>query len=103
MISCATIRTAIERRTSLTGRYNNYLRHFSPHALGDDRFGNKIVVAFQYDGRQMVGLPERGEWHLFQLDRLDGVTRNGDQWVTGPNDALKWMIGLLRSLDLAAE
>ena len=35
------ITAAIERNESLTGKFENYVRHFSPHALGEDREGRR--------------------------------------------------------------
>ena len=35
------IKAAIERKESLTGKFENYVRHFSPHALGEDREGRR--------------------------------------------------------------
>ena len=77
------IKRAIERRESLTAKYENYLRHFSPHALGDDHVGASNVLGFQYGGGRPGGLPPSGDWCFFRLDGLRGLFPNRDRWLTG--------------------
>ncbi len=79
----AIIRNAIARRQSLTGTYDNYTRHFSPHALGEDREGVMAVLGFQYGGGRPGGLPVGGDWCFFQLHRL-WAAPTMDKWVSGP-------------------
>ena len=83
----AIIKDAIQRKTSLTGQYDYYVRHFSPHVLGDDRQGRKSVLGFQYGGGRPQGLPASGEWCFFQVNGLLGIRPNGDRWLAGPIDA----------------
>jgi hypothetical protein len=77
------IRSAIERRESLSGKYDDYVRHFSPHVLGEDRQGDQAVLGFQYGGGRPGGLPVHGDWCFFKLAQLT-ARPNGDQWVSGP-------------------
>ena len=83
----AIIKQAIERKHSLSAKYEYYVRFFSPLALGDDRQGRKIVLGFQYNGGKPGGLAPAGEWCFFQVDRLVDLRPNGDRWLTGPMDA----------------
>jgi hypothetical protein len=56
----AVIRKAIERKESLTGNYDRYIRSFSSHALGEDRKGTASVLGFQYaGGRVRADCPSR--------------------------------------------
>lgn len=78
------IKRAIEHKESLTAKYENYIRYFSPHILGDDREGVKGVLGFQYGGGRCGGLPASGAWCFFSLHDLRNVHPNGDRWRTGP-------------------
>ena len=77
------IKRAIERRESLTGRYDDYVRFFSPHVLGDDRIGAKSVLGFQYAGGRAGGLPPMGDWGLFHVVGLKELYPNRDRWLAG--------------------
>jgi hypothetical protein len=77
------IKRAIERRESLTAKYDHYIRMFSPHALGDSQTGDKRVLGFQYGGGRPGGLPAAGDWCFFAVDSLRDLTPNGDRWVFG--------------------
>jgi hypothetical protein len=77
------IKSAIERRESLSAKYDDYLRDFSPHALGEDVYGRRAVLAFQYGGGRQGGLPPAGEWCFFNVDGLKGLQPNGDRWRAG--------------------
>ena len=81
------IKYAIERKHSLSGKYEYYIRHFSPHALGDDREGRKCVLGFQYAGGRPGRLPPAGEWCFFLVDGLMDLQPNDDLWLAGPMDA----------------
>ena len=80
----AIIRTAIERRQSVTGKSEDYIRFFSPHALGEDRQGSQAVLGFQYGGGRPGGLPLGGDWCFLRLAALLGTMPNGDRWMSGP-------------------
>ena len=80
----AIIKSAIERRESLTGKYEEYIRHFSPHVLGEDRQGAVCVLGFQYGGGRPRSLPSAGDWCFFQVDKLRDLYPNGDRWLAGP-------------------
>ncbi len=84
------IKTAIERKESLSGNYDNYVRHFSPQALGEDRGGTQSVLGFQYDGGRPGGLPVGGDWCFFSLSHLSNVRTNADKWVVGPVAGKPW-------------
>jgi hypothetical protein len=64
------IKVAIERKHPLSGKYEHYVRHFSPHALGDDREGRRSVLGFQYGGGRRGRLPPDGEWRFFLVEKL---------------------------------
>ncbi|HZP99875.1 MAG TPA: hypothetical protein VFB13_10085 [Reyranella sp.] len=83
VIPYATIRQAIIDRQSLTAIYDNYVRHFSPHILGRDRSLEPAVVAFQYGGGRMGGLPNAGEWCFFHVSGLKDLSQNRDPWMPG--------------------
>jgi hypothetical protein len=82
-MSYAIIRQAILDRCSLTATYDNFVRHFSPQAIGKDNDGDTNVMAFQYGGGSTKGLPAGGQWRCFRVSGLIVVTRNADPWVPG--------------------
>ncbi len=84
------IKTAIERKESLTGHYDHYVRHFSPHALGEDRQGTRSVLGFQYGGGRPGGLPVGGDWCFFTLPHLASVRPNADKWLPGSLTGKPW-------------
>ena len=92
---------AIERKESLTGKFENYIRHFSPHALGEDGDGRHAVLGFQYDGGRPGGLPIGGDWCCFTLSGLSGVHPNTDKWIVGPITGKPWH--LLSSIHIQTE
>lgn len=95
------IRRAIIERASLTAVYDNYVRYFSPHALGTHQNGVPIVIAFQYGGGKAGGtLRQSGEWCCYLLPRLFYVRRNGDKWAAGT--IVDKPIGMIRRIDVAA-
>ncbi len=77
---------SIRDHTSLTAKYDNYFRFFSPHALGTDMSGHRVVLAFQYGGGMPGGLPHGGQWRCFALSKLSQVHVNRDGWHCGPAD-----------------
>ncbi len=95
-MSYEVVRQAIVDRASLTANYEDYVRYFSPHAIGKLANGVPVVVAFQYDGGRKGGLPVSGAWCLFLLPRLHYVRRVSDRWMPGlaegkPTDALAYI------------
>lgn len=78
------IELAIQLRQSLTGKYDNYMRFFSPHVLGDDREGHRALLGYQYAGGRPGGLPISGDWCFFLLSLLTDVRPNSDKWIIGP-------------------
>jgi hypothetical protein len=83
-MSYIVIRRAIEERHSLTGYYDNYVRHFSPHILGLDGQSWPAVIVYQYDGGRREGLPRGGDWCFFHVWGLNDLRRNDDRWMAGP-------------------
>ena len=77
------IRRAIFEKQSLSAVYEDYIRHFSPHAIGTSRANLPAVVAFQYGGGRLGGLPISGDWVVFEIQGLIGLRLNGDTWVAG--------------------
>ena len=51
------VRKAILERQSLTAFYENYVRRFTPHAIGKSRVGYAAVVVFQYGGGRLAVFP----------------------------------------------
>jgi hypothetical protein len=94
------IRKAILDRQSLSAVYENYVRHFSPHALGRSWTDVAMVVAYQYGGGRRGGLPPRGAWAIFEIDGLKGLWHNGDDWFSGPASGTP--LGAFRSVDVTA-
>jgi len=86
-MSYAVVKNAILERVSLTARYEDYLRFFSPHAIGTTSDGSLVVVAYQYGGGKPGGGFGVAEWCRFYLHRLHDVRPNGDGWRDGPLDA----------------
>jgi hypothetical protein len=81
--ACETVRKAIVDRVSLIAHYDNYVRFFSPHALGSTRGGQKAVLAYQYDGGKPGKLRLSGEWACFEIAGLGAIRRTGDIWHRG--------------------
>ena len=79
-----TIRKAISERQSLTAIYDNYVRHFSPTALGKDGRGSQTLLAYQYGGGRSGGLSVGGAWCCFRVGDLRALRLNGDKWQAGP-------------------
>jgi hypothetical protein len=77
------IRDAIQDRACLTAHYEDYVRFFSPHALGKDSRGAPVVVAYQYAGGRRGGLPAGGDWATFYIAGLSNVERTSDKWLAG--------------------
>lgn len=99
-MSYIVVRQAIIQRVSLTANYENYVRFFSPHLIGQDANGVPVVVGFQYGGGRPGGLlSSNGEWCRFLVPRLHYARFNGDKWQAGPA-AGKPVVGL--SIDIAA-
>jgi hypothetical protein len=98
----ATIRKAIVDRHSLTGIYGDYVRFFSPYAIGKDRNGVPTLVAFQYGGGKRGSLSGLGEWCCFQVGGLRAVRLNGDRWVTGPPAAMP-PVEWISEIDISAD
>src|SRR5205809_3719946 len=94
------IRDAIRDRASLTGRYEDYIRYFSPHAIGKDSSGAPVAVAYQYGGGRRGGLPPAGDWAVFYIAGLSDVARNADKWLSGPTTPKP--VHVLKHIDLAA-
>ena len=83
MPSTGTLRTAIERRESVTLTYDRYLRFLSPHAIGTDNFGRRAVLGFQYGGGSPGGLRVTGEWVCIPIEAITSARLNGDTWHPG--------------------
>jgi hypothetical protein len=79
----ATVRKAILDRQSLTAIYDNYIRHFSPNALGKDNSGSQCLLAYQYGGGRRGGLLVGGAWLCCHIGGLRAVRLNGDKWQAG--------------------
>ena len=94
------IRNAIRDKASLTAYYEDYVRFFSPHALGKDSSGAPVVVAYQYDGGRRGGLAAGGDWATFYLAGLSNVERNSDNWRAGRLSGKP--VHVLKSIDIAA-
>jgi hypothetical protein len=94
------IRDAIKDRACLTAHYEDYVRFFSPHALGNNSSGAPVVVAYQYGGGRKGGLPVGGDWATFYIDGLSNVQRNGNVWR--PGRFTRKPIDVLKQLDIEA-
>src|SRR3954454_15474690 len=94
------IRDAIGDRVCLTAHYEDYVRYFSPHALGKDSSGAPVLVAYQYDGGRRGGLPAGGDWATFYLAGLSNIERTTDAWRPGP--LIRKPVDVLKRVDIAA-
>ena len=93
-MSYIVVRQAIIQHASLTANYDNYVRFFSPHLIGQDANGVPVVVGFQYGGGKPGGfLSSNGEWCRFLIPRLHYVRVNGDKWRAGQAEG-KLFVGL---------
>jgi predicted DNA-binding transcriptional regulator YafY len=73
---------AILERQQVTFVYEGHDREACPHILGH-KASREAMLAYQFGGSSSRGLPARGEWRCFYVDRMTQVrTRNG-RWHTG--------------------
>lgn len=82
--SAQILEEAIRTRQPVTGRYNNLVREFCPHALGS-KHGERHVLVFQYSGKSGSGLPDDGEWRCLRVDRLQELSITPGPWRTAAN------------------
>jgi hypothetical protein len=80
----APLADAIRSRTSLTAIYKSEPREFSPHALGKGRYGEDVVLVYQYagmsGGRPTAGLPPERCWRMFVLEDLHDLAPTEGSW-----------------------
>src|SRR4051812_39655338 len=95
------IREAIQDRACLSAYYEDYVRFFSPYALGKDSRGAPILVAFQYEGGRRGGLPAGGDWATFYIAGLSKIERTSDTWRAGRMS--RKPIDVFKHVDIAAE
>jgi hypothetical protein len=94
------VEDAIRNRFSLTAHYEDYVRFFSPHALGADSSGATVVIAYQYGGGRRGGLPPSGDWACFYIGGLSNLERNADRWIGASRGAKP--VHVLKRIDIAA-
>ena len=78
-----TIRDAIVNRRPLTCWYADKRREVCPHVLGRKN-GRAQVLAFQFAGDSVSGLPPAGDWRCMPVDALTGVEISEGPWRTNP-------------------
>ena len=75
---------AIRSRTSLTAVYKSEPREFSPHAIGKGRYGEDVVLVYQFGGmsggRPTGGLPPERCWRMFVIEDLQDVAATESGW-----------------------
>ncbi|RXZ32903.1 hypothetical protein D9O50_16095 [Oxalobacteraceae bacterium CAVE-383] len=80
----APLADAIRSRTSLKAIYKSEPREFSPHALGKGRYGEDVVLVYQYagmsGGRPTAGLPPERCWRMFVLEDLRDLSPADGGW-----------------------
>ena len=80
----APLADAIRSRTSMSATYKSEAREFSPHALGKGRYGEDVVLVYQYagmsGGRTTAGLPPERCWRMFVLEDLRDLAPNEGGW-----------------------
>jgi len=68
---------AIRHNASMTAIYKSEPREFSPHAIGKGRYGEDVVLVYQYagmsGGRPTRGLPPERCWRMFIIEELHGL------------------------------
>lgn len=84
MDTYALLEHAILHREQVIATYDGELREFCPHALGTKQRKHH-VLAYQFGGASTSGLPPRGEWRCFAVDRLVAAATRPGQWHTAPN------------------
>lgn len=82
----APLADAIRNRTSMSAIYKSEAREFSPHALGKGRYGEDVVLVYQYagmsGGRTTAGLPPERCWRMFVLEDLRDLAPADGGWHT---------------------
>jgi hypothetical protein len=84
MDTYALLEHAIAHREQVTAMYDGERREFCPHVLGT-KDGRKHVLAYQFAGGSVHGLPPGGEWRCFAVDRLVNVSTHPGAWHTSAN------------------
>ncbi|HET8629712.1 MAG TPA: WYL domain-containing protein [Thermomicrobiales bacterium] len=78
------LKQAILKREQVVAIYEGEERRFCPHALGF-KHRRRHVLGYQFGGASRSGLPPRGEWRCFDVDRLAEVATRPGPWYTAPN------------------
>ena len=82
----ARLTDAIRGLTSLTAIYKSEPREFSPHAIGKGRYGEDVVLVYQYagmsGGRPTDGLPPERCWRMFVIEELRELLPAVGDWHT---------------------
>jgi predicted DNA-binding transcriptional regulator YafY len=73
---------AILTRQQLTFVYEGHRRETCPHILGH-RAAREAMLAYQFGGTSSRGLPPKGEWRCFYVDRMQDVRAREGRWHTG--------------------
>jgi hypothetical protein len=82
----ARLTDAILSLSSLTAVYKSEPREFSPHAIGKGRYGEDVVLVYQYGGisggRPTGGLPPERCWRMFVIEDLHRLLPAAGDWHT---------------------
>ena len=76
----AIFRNAILAEQQVVCLYNGRRRELCPHVIGTDRYGEEVVLAWQFDGDSSGPLPQ---WRCFKLARVRDASARVGPWFEG--------------------
>lgn len=84
MDTYALLEQAILQKEQVRATYEGEVREFCPHALGTKE-RRRHVLGYQFSGASRSGLPPRGEWRCFAVDKLVNVSTQPGPWHSSAN------------------
>jgi general stress protein 26 len=74
---------AARTRKQVTFTYGGHYREVCPHIVGYKPSREAAVLAFQFGGTSSKGLPPKGEWRCFTIDKMTAIQARDGRWHSG--------------------
>jgi predicted DNA-binding transcriptional regulator YafY len=74
---------AARTRKQVTFTYGGHYREVCPHIVGYKQSRDAAVLAFQFGGTSSKGLPPKGEWRCFTIDKMTDIQTRSGRWHSG--------------------
>jgi general stress protein 26 len=74
---------AARTRKHVTFSYGGHYREVCPHIVGYKQSREAAVLAFQFGGTSSKGLPPKGEWRCFTIDKMTDIQTRSGRWHSG--------------------